>query len=137
MVSFVDHVTLHLRAGDGGDGCTSIRREKFKPLAGPDGGNGGDGGSITLVSDHNVTTLLEYHHRPHRTAKSGGSGKGDYNNGEKGEDLILPVPVGTVVKDADGEVIADLAHSGMELVIARGGAGGLGQHQVEAGLQLA
>ena len=126
MVSFVDHVTLHLRAGDGGDGCTSIRREKFKPLAGPDGGNGGDGGSITLVSDHNVTTLLEYHHRPHRTAKSGGSGKGDYNNGEKGEDLILPVPVGTVVKDADGEVIADLAHSGMELVIARGGAGGLG-----------
>ena len=83
MVSFVDHVTLHLRAGDGGDGCTSIRREKFKPLAGPDGGNGGDGGSITLVSDHNVTTLLEYHHRPHRTAKSGGSGKGDYNNGEK------------------------------------------------------
>ena len=126
MVSFVDHVTLHLHAGDGGNGCTSIRREKFKPLAGPDGGNGGDGGSITLVSDHNVTTLLDYHHRPHRTAKSGGSGQGDYRNGEKGEDLILPVPVGTVVKDAAGEVIADLSHSGMELVIARGGAGGLG-----------
>ncbi len=126
MVSFVDHVTLHLHAGDGGNGCTSIRREKFKPLAGPDGGNGGDGGTITLVSDHNVTTLLDYHHRPHRTAKSGGSGQGDYRNGEKGEDLILPVPVGTVVKDASGEVIADLSHSGMELVIARGGAGGLG-----------
>jgi GTP-binding protein len=126
MVSFVDHVTLHLRAGDGGNGCTSIRREKFKPLAGPDGGNGGDGGSIKLISDHNVTTLLDYHHRPHRIAKSGGSGKGDYNNGERGEDLVLPVPVGTVVKDVDGEVIADLNYSGMELVIARGGAGGLG-----------
>ena len=126
MVSFVDHVTLHLRAGDGGHGCTSIRREKFKPLAGPDGGNGGDGGSITLVSDHNVTTLLDYHHRPHRVAKSGGNGKGDYNNGEMGEDLVLPVPVGTVVKDAEGNVIADLEYSGMELLVARGGAGGLG-----------
>jgi len=126
MVSFVDHVTLHLRAGDGGDGCTSIRREKFKPLAGPDGGNGGDGGSITLVSDHNVTTLLEYHHRPHRFAKSGVNGQGDYKNGERGEDLLLPVPVGTVVKNSNGEVIADLTHSGMELLIARGGAGGLG-----------
>lgn len=126
MVSFVDHVTLHLRAGDGGDGCTSIRREKFKPLAGPDGGNGGDGGSITLVSDHNVTTLLDYHHRPHRVARSGGNGKGDYNNGEMGEDLLLPVPVGTVVKDAAGNVIADLEFAGMELLVARGGAGGLG-----------
>ena len=126
MVSFVDHVTLHLRAGDGGNGCTSIRREKFKPLAGPDGGNGGDGGSITLISDHNVTTLLDYHHRPHRTAKSGGNGQGDYRNGEKGEDMVLPVPVGTVVKDSDGNVIADLEHSGMELMVARGGAGGLG-----------
>ncbi len=126
MVSFVDHVTLHLRAGDGGNGCTSIRREKFKPLAGPDGGNGGDGGSITLISDHNVTTLLDYHHRPHRTAKSGGNGQGDYRNGENGEDMVLPVPVGTVVKDSDGNVIADLEHSGMELMVARGGAGGLG-----------
>jgi GTP-binding protein len=126
MVSFVDHVTLHLRAGDGGNGCTSIRREKFKPLAGPDGGNGGDGGSITLISDHNVTTLLDYHHRPHRTAKSGGNGQGDFRNGEKGEDMVLPVPVGTVVRDSDGNVIADLEHSGMELLVARGGAGGLG-----------
>lgn len=126
MVSFVDQVTLHLRAGDGGNGCTSIRREKFKPLAGPDGGDGGDGGSIKLISDHNVTTLLDYHHRPHRSAKNGGNGQGDYNNGATGEDLILPVPVGTVVKDANGGLIADLAHAGMELIIAQGGQGGLG-----------
>jgi GTP-binding protein len=126
MVSFVDQVTLHLRAGDGGNGCTSIRREKFKPLAGPDGGNGGDGGTIKLISDHNVTTLLDYHHRPHRAAKNGGNGQGDYNNGATGDDLVLPVPVGTVAKSASGETIADLAHAGMELVVALGGQGGLG-----------
>lgn len=126
MVSFVDQVTLHLKAGDGGNGCTSIRREKFKPLAGPDGGDGGDGGSIRLVSDHNVTTLLDFHHRPHRSAKNGGNGQGDYNNGATGEDLVLPVPVGTVVKTPSGELIADLEHAGMELTVAQGGQGGLG-----------
>jgi GTP-binding protein len=119
-------VTLHLRAGNGGDGCTSIKREKFKPLAGPDGADGGDGGSITLVSDHNTTTLLDYHHRPHRVADSGGSGAGDFRNGARGENLILPVPVGTVVKDSKGKVIADLAEPGMELLVAAGGIGGLG-----------
>ena len=126
MVSFVDQVTLHLRAGDGGNGCTSIRREKFKPLAGPDGGNGGDGGSIRLLSDHNVTTLLDYHHRPHRTAGHGGNGQGDYNNGATGDDIVLTVPVGTVVKDSTGNTLADLAHAGMELTVAKGGQGGLG-----------
>ncbi len=126
MITFVDQVTLHLRAGNGGDGCTSIKREKFKPLAGPDGADGGDGGSITLVTDNNVTTLLDYHHRPHRVATSGGSGAGDYRNGSKGENLTLPVPVGTVVKDADGKVLADLSEPGMELLVAEGGQGGLG-----------
>ncbi|MEY3586882.1 MAG: GTPase ObgE [Actinomycetota bacterium] len=126
MITFVDQVTLHLRAGDGGDGCTSVKREKFKPLAGPDGADGGDGGSITLVTDPNVTTLLDYHHRPHRTATSGGSGAGDFRNGARGEDLILPVPVGTVVKDAEGKILADLAEPGMELLVAEGGSGGLG-----------
>ena len=87
MITFVDQVTLHLRAGDGGDGCTSIEREKFKPLAGPDGADGGDGGSITLVADHNTTTLLDYHHRPHRQADSGGSGAGDFRNGARGENV--------------------------------------------------
>lgn len=126
MITFVDQVTLHLRAGDGGDGCTSIKREKYKPLAGPDGANGGDGGSISLVTDPNVTTLLDYHHRPHRTATSGGSGAGDFRNGSKGEDLILPVPVGTVVKDSKGKILADLGEAGMELLVAEGGQGGLG-----------
>ena len=126
MITFVDQVTLHLRAGNGGDGCTSIKREKFKPLAGPDGADGGDGGSITLVTDNNVTTLLDYHHRPHRVATSGGSGAGDYRNGAKGEDLRLPVPVGTVVKDANGKILADLSEPGMELLVAEGGQGGLG-----------
>jgi GTP-binding protein len=126
MITFVDQVTLHLRAGDGGDGCTSIKREKYKPLAGPDGANGGDGGSITLVTDPNVTTLLDYHHRPHRVATSGGSGAGDFRNGAKGEDLVLPVPVGTVVKDSKGKIVADLGEAGMELLVAEGGQGGLG-----------
>lgn len=126
MVTFVDQVTLHLRAGNGGDGCTSIRREKYKPLAGPDGADGGDGGSIYLVTDPNVTTLLDYHHRPHRVADSGGSGAGDYRNGSRGEDMYLPVPIGTVVKDSSGKILADLAEAGMELLVAEGGAGGLG-----------
>lgn len=126
MVSFVDQVTLHVRAGDGGDGCVSVKREKFKPLAGPDGADGGRGGSISLISDPNVTTLLDYHFHPHRAAGDGGDGAGDFRNGHHGESLKLPVPVGTVVKSDKGVVIADLDEPGMELVIAEGGIGGLG-----------
>lgn len=126
MVSFVDEVTVHLRAGHGGNGCVSVRREKFKPLAGPDGGNGGNGGDIILVSDPQVTTLLDYHYRPHRSSTNGGFGMGDNRSGFKGESLYLPVPVGTVVKDVDGELIVDLDQPGMEYVIAPGGQGGLG-----------
>lgn len=126
MVTFVDRVTLHLRAGKGGNGCVSVRREKFKPLAGPDGGNGGNGGEIVLVADPQVTTLLTYHHSPHRTAGNGGFGMGDLRQGAAGEDIELPVPLGTVVKDPDGSVIADLVEPGMRLVVAPGGQGGLG-----------
>jgi len=126
MVTFVDNVVLHLRAGDGGNGCTSVRREKFKPLAGPDGGNGGRGGDIVLVADPQVTTLLDFHRRPHRSAESGGFGMGDNRAGKDGEDLELSVPVGTVVKDMDGQVLADLTEPGMRVVAAPGGAGGLG-----------
>lgn len=126
MVSFVDQVTLHLRAGNGGDGCVSVKREKFKPLAGPDGADGGDGGSITLVADPNVTTLLDYHFNPHRSGGDGGDGAGDFRNGAKGKDVLLPVPVGTVVKDKRGKFIADLDEAGMELAVAEGGQGGLG-----------
>jgi GTP-binding protein len=126
MVSFVDQVTLHLRAGDGGDGCVSVKREKFKPLAGPDGADGGKGGSISLISDPNVTTLLDFHFHPHRAGGDGGDGAGDFRNGAHGESLVLSVPVGTVVKNEKGELVADLDEPGMELVVAEGGIGGLG-----------
>ena len=126
MTTFVDRVTLHLRAGHGGNGCVSVRREKFKPLAGPDGGNGGNGGDIVLVSDPQVTTLLSYHRGPHRSSGNGGPGMGDHRSGYQGAPLELPVPVGTVVYSADGEQIADLDEPGMRLIVAPGGQGGLG-----------
>lgn len=126
MTSFVDEVTLHLRAGNGGDGCVSVRREKFKPLAGPDGGNGGNAGDIVLVSDPQVTTLLGYHRAPHRRSDNGGPGMGDHRSGFSTPDLVLPVPVGTVVKDSEGNVLLDLAEPGMTFVAAEGGHGGLG-----------
>jgi GTP-binding protein len=126
MATFVDSVTLHLAAGHGGNGCVSIRREKFKPLAGPDGGNGGNGGDIVLVADPQVTTLLGYHRSPHRSSGNGGPGMGDNRSGANGESVELPVPVGTVVRDAEGTVLGDLAEPGMRLVAAAGGHGGLG-----------
>ncbi|MFE7845008.1 GTPase ObgE [Microbacterium sp. NPDC057407] len=126
MVTFVDRVTLHLRAGKGGNGCVSVRREKFKPLAGPDGGNGGHGGDIVLVADPQVTTLLSYHHSPHRSSGNGGFGMGDHRSGAAGESLELPVPVGTVVKDVSGDLLVDMIEPGMRFVVAPGGLGGLG-----------
>jgi GTP-binding protein len=126
MVTFVDRVTLHLRAGKGGNGCVSVKREKFKPLAGPDGGNGGHGGDVVLVADPQVTTLLSYHHSPHRSSGNGGFGMGDHRSGALGEPLELPVPVGTVVKDVSGETIVDMIEPGMRFVAAPGGLGGLG-----------
>ncbi len=126
MATFVDRVTLHLSAGKGGNGCVSVRREKFKPLAGPDGGNGGDGGDIVLVADPQVTTLLGYHRSPHRSSKNGQPGMGDHRSGVSGEVQELPLPIGTVVYDEAGEVIADLTEPGMRVVVAPGGQGGLG-----------
>ena len=126
MVSFVDTVTLHLRAGKGGGGCVSVHREKFKPLGGPDGGNGGDGGDIVLVADPQTGTLLTYHHAPHRSSGNGGPGMGDHRSGALGETLELPVPVGTVVKNPAGEVLIDMIIPGERFVVAKGGQGGLG-----------
>ncbi|MEI6216148.1 MAG: GTPase ObgE [Actinomycetes bacterium] len=126
MASFVDRVTLHASAGSGGDGCVSVHREKFKPLGGPDGGNGGRGGDIVLVVDSGTTTLLDFHHSPHRRATNGKLGYGDYCNGAEGKDLVMPVPNGTVVKDADGNVLADLIGEGLRFIAAQGGKGGLG-----------
>ena len=132
MASFVDRVVLHAAGGNGGNGCASIRREKFKPLAGPDGGNGGDGGTVKLVVDANTTTLLEYHHSPHRRATSGTQGMGDDRDGANGGDLVLTVPDGTVVKDLDGNVLADLVGAGAEYVVAAGGKGGLGNRALSS-----
>jgi GTP-binding protein len=126
VATFVDRVTLHLRAGNGGNGCVSVKREKFKPLAGPDGGNGGHGGDIVLVSDTQTTTLLAYHRAPHRHSQNGGAGMGDHRAGFMGEEMELAVPVGTVVKDADGNELVDFVEPGMRFVVAPGGQGGLG-----------
>ena len=126
MVTFVDTVTLHLRAGKGGNGCVSVHREKFKPLGGPDGGNGGDGGDVVLVADPQTGTLLSYHHSPHRSSGNGGPGMGDHRSGFLGETLELPVPVGTVVKNTAGEVLIDMIIPGERFVVAKGGMGGLG-----------
>jgi GTP-binding protein len=126
MASFVDRVVLHLTAGNGGHGVASIHREKFKPLGGPDGGNGGNGGDVVLVVDHNVHTLLDFHHHPHQKAGNGKQGAGSNRNGADGDDLELRVPDGTVVLDEQGEVLADLTGPGTRFVAAHGGRGGLG-----------
>ncbi len=126
MTSFVDRIVLHVAAGDGGDGCASVHREKFKPLGGPDGGNGGRGGDVVLVVDPGVTTLLDYHRGPHRRASSGRPGRGGFRHGADGVDLLLPVPDGTVVQSPEGALLADLVGTGSSYVVARGGRGGLG-----------
>lgn len=126
MTTFVDRVELHVAAGNGGHGCASVHREKFKPLGGPDGGTGGRGGDVVLVVDQSVTTLLEYHHSPHRKATNGKPGEGGNRSGKDGLDLVLPVPDGTVILDKKGNVLADLVGQGTTYVAADGGRGGLG-----------
>src|SRR5919205_1175525 len=110
--TFVDRAVLHVTAGNGGNGCASIHREKFKPLGGPDGGNGGRGGNVVLVVDPSVTTLLDLHRHPHRRAGNGRPGAGANRHGADGADLELPVPSGTVVSTAEGHFIADLVGAG-------------------------
>ena len=124
--TFVDRVRLHVAAGRGGNGVASVHREKFKPLGGPDGGNGGPGGSVILRVDPDVTTLIDYHHSPRRRAEHGGHGAGAHRNGGHGADLVLPVPDGTVVTDDAGNLLGDLVGPGTEMVVATGGRGGLG-----------
>ncbi|ATD70558.1 MULTISPECIES: GTPase ObgE [Gordonia] len=126
MSRFVDRVTIHVAAGNGGHGCASVHREKFKPLGGPDGGNGGNGGSVRLVVDPQVHTLLDFHFRPHAKASNGKPGAGDNRDGANGEDLVLKVPDGTVVLDENGTILADLVGAGTTFEAAQGGRGGLG-----------
>ncbi|MYR05962.1 GTPase ObgE [Gordonia sp. SID5947] len=126
MSRFVDRVTIHVAAGNGGHGCSSVHREKFKPLGGPDGGNGGNGGSVRLVVDPQVHTLLDFHFRPHAKASNGKPGAGDNRDGATGDDLVLQVPDGTVVLDQNGKILADLVGEGTTFEAAQGGRGGLG-----------
>lgn len=126
MAEFADHAVLRVHAGHGGNGCASVHREKFKPLGGPDGGNGGRGGSVILEVDPSTSTLLHFHRRPVRKAGNGHQGEGSNRNGGAGQDLVVKVPNGTVVLDADGEVVADLVGAGTQFVAAAGGRGGLG-----------
>jgi GTP-binding protein len=126
MAAFVDRVVVHVAAGNGGHGVASVHREKFKPLGGPDGGNGGDGGDVVLEVDPNAHTLLDFHHRPHQKAGNGKPGAGSNRHGARGEDKVLHVPEGTVVSTPDGRVIADLVGAGTRVVLAQGGKGGLG-----------
>src|SRR5262245_64614749 len=119
---FIDRVTVKVKAGTGGSGATSFRREKFVPMGGPDGGEGGRGGDVLVRGDRNLATLLDYTYRDSWTAPSGEHGSGSNKTGRSGEDVLLPVPPGTVVRDAStneflGEILAD----GEQIRVAKGG----------------
>src|SRR5439155_3658048 len=121
----VDEARIWVKAGDGGNGVVSFRREKFVPFGGPDGGDGGRGGSVYLVARAGVSTLLEFARRRHFRAESGGPGRGARQHGKAGQDLLIPVPPGTNIRSEDG-LTADLVRAGDSVMVARGGRGGLG-----------
>lgn len=124
---FIDYVKIHVLAGNGGRGCVSFRREKYVPRGGPDGGDGGRGGHIIFRADKSLSTLLDLKYHRSYKAKKGQNGMGKKMSGRDGDDLVIPVPVGTVIREAEsGEVLADLDSEGREVIAARGGRGGLG-----------
>ncbi|RLA81422.1 MAG: Obg family GTPase CgtA, partial [Deltaproteobacteria bacterium] len=124
---FVDEAKIWVKAGDGGRGCVSFRREKFVPRGGPDGGDGGRGGDVVFEADPHLRTLLDFKYKQHYRAQDGGHGRGKKQHGRNGEDLLIKVPVGTIIKDAETEeVIADLSAPGQRVVVAKGGKGGRG-----------
>ncbi|HUH01495.1 MAG TPA: GTPase ObgE [Kofleriaceae bacterium] len=124
---FIDETTIHVKAGNGGNGCAAFRREAHVPFGGPSGGDGGDGGSVVLIADPQLGTLLDFKYKRHYKAQRGEDGRNRDQYGKRGEDLRLHVPVGTVVTDSvTGDLLADLSQAGQELVLARGGKGGLG-----------
>jgi len=126
-VKFIDEARIHVIAGSGGDGCASFRREKFIPKGGPDGGDGGRGGSVWAIADRNINTLIDYRYAPRHAAKNGENGRGADCYGAAAADIELRMPVGTTVLDEEtGAVIADLATDGQRAQLAKGGAGGLG-----------
>jgi GTPase len=124
---FIDRVVVRVKAGDGGSGITSFRREKFVPMGGPDGGEGGRGGDIVIVGDSNLSTLLDYTYRDSWTAPSGDHGSGSNKSGRSGDDVVLPVPVGTIVRDLESqELLGEVLEHGDRIVVAQGGRGGKG-----------
>jgi GTP-binding protein len=124
---FFDEAKIYVKSGDGGDGCVAFRREKFVPFGGPSGGNGGPGGSVYLVVDRNLNTLIHFKKQVHFKAGGGGRGSGKNQQGKTGEDRLIPVPPGTVVYDADsGEFLGDLVGDGQRVLVAKGGRGGRG-----------
>jgi len=126
-MKFIDEATIKVYAGDGGNGVATFRREKYEPMGGPDGGDGGRGGSIHAIADRNINTLVDYRYTRVFRAKRGENGRGSDCYGARGEDMVLRVPVGTVITDkGSGQVIADLAHDGQQAMLAKGGNGGLG-----------
>ncbi len=126
-MKFLDKAKIYVKAGDGGNGCVAFRREKYVPLGGPAGGNGGKGGDVILEADKRLTTLMDFKYKRHFKAERGKNGSGNNKHGKNGRDLIIKVPVGTVVKDIEtGKVIADLVKDGQTVVVAKGGRGGRG-----------
>ena len=126
-MKFIDEATIDVRAGDGGNGCVSFRREKYIPHGGPDGGDGGDGGSVYLEADSSINTLIDFRHARKFLAERGDNGRGRNCTGKSGDDLVVKVPVGTMVHEEDtGELIGDLVRDGQRLLVARGGFHGLG-----------
>jgi GTP-binding protein len=126
MAGFVDEAQIHVKAGDGGAGAVSFRREAHVSKGGPDGGDGGDGGDVWLVTDHNVASLLAFRDHPHRRATDGVHGKGKARHGARGDDIEVAIPEGTIVRDLDGNVLADLSNAGDRFLAAKGGQGGRG-----------
>ncbi|GMQ57038.1 GTPase ObgE [Vallitalea sediminicola] len=135
---FVDQAKIYIKSGDGGNGCVSFRREKYVPNGGPDGGDGGKGGDIIFRVDNDLNTLYDFRHKKHFKARSGEPGKGNRMHGKNSDNLIINVPLGTIIKEAEtGKVIIDMAHLGMEEVLLKGGRGGKGnQHYATPTMQI-
>lgn len=137
-MKFVDEVEIKVEAGDGGNGASSFRREKYVPKGGPDGGDGGDGGDVFLVADEGLNTLIDYRFERFHKAQRGENGMGRNCTGSRGEDCLLPVPVGTRARDIDtGEVIGDLLKHGQKLLVAKGGYHGLGNTRFKSSVNRA
>lgn len=130
---FVDEIIIYVKAGKGGDGCVSFRRERFIPKGGPDGGDGGKGGNIYIKADLQLKTLNEFYRNPRHRAENGENGSSGRKSGKNGSDLYLYVPVGTIVEDRkDHHILADLSHDGEEICVARGGSGGKGNYRFKS-----